>query len=43
MGTRGGRKIRYGKVLVEALDLDRIPRPLTSVLDAVTTPSAGRR
>ena len=36
MGTRGGRKIWYGHVLVEALDLDRVPSPLTAVLDAVT-------
>lgn len=31
-GIRSGRKIRYGRVLVEALDLDRVPRPLESVL-----------
>jgi hypothetical protein len=36
MGTRSGRKIWYGHVLVEALDLDRVPPPLTAVLDAVT-------
>ncbi|MFG3345283.1 TOPRIM nucleotidyl transferase/hydrolase domain-containing protein [Streptomyces sp. NPDC048018] len=27
-GTKKGRKIRYGRVLVEALDLDRVPAPL---------------
>lgn len=32
MGTRGGRKIRYGTALVDALDLDRVPRPLEAVL-----------
>jgi Overcoming lysogenization defect protein-like, TOPRIM domain len=36
MGTRSGRKIWYGHVLVEALDLDRVPPPLDAVLDAVT-------
>jgi hypothetical protein len=35
MGTRSGRKIRYGGLLVEALDLDRVPRPLAGVLDHV--------
>lgn len=33
MGTRSGRKIHYGRVLVEALDLARVPRPLQAVLD----------
>ena len=32
MGTRSGRKIQYGRWLVEALDLDRVPRPLDLVL-----------
>ncbi len=32
LGTRSGRKIRYGRLLVEALDLNRVPRPLTGVL-----------
>ena len=32
MGTRSGRKIRYGSLLVEALDLGRVPRPLDLVL-----------
>jgi len=35
MGTRSGRKIRYGHLLVEALDLDRVPRPLDLVLASV--------
>ncbi|SHM09926.1 TOPRIM nucleotidyl transferase/hydrolase domain-containing protein [Actinacidiphila paucisporea] len=28
LGTKKGRKIRYGRVLVEALDPDRVPAPL---------------
>jgi hypothetical protein len=32
MGTRGGRKIHYARLLVEALDLRHVPRPLDGVL-----------
>jgi hypothetical protein len=32
MGTRGGRKIQYGALLVDALDLTQVPRPLERVL-----------
>jgi len=32
MGTHRGRKIEYAALLVGALDLDRIPRPLDRVL-----------
>jgi hypothetical protein len=32
IGTRSGRKIRYAALLVEALDLSQIPRPLDHVL-----------
>jgi hypothetical protein len=32
LGTFSGRKIRSAPVLVEALDLDRVPRPLDAVL-----------
>jgi hypothetical protein len=32
LGTRAGRKIRYGRLLVEALDLSRVPRSLDRVL-----------
>lgn len=32
MGTRRGRKIRYARLLVEALNLDRVPWPLDGVL-----------
>jgi hypothetical protein len=31
-GSHGGHKIRYARLLVEALDLDRVPRPLDAVL-----------
>ena len=34
MGSGGSRKIRYARLLVEALDLDRVPRPLDAVLRA---------
>jgi hypothetical protein len=32
LGTRAGRKVRYGTLLVDALDLDRVPRALERVL-----------
>jgi hypothetical protein len=32
LGTRSGRKARYAGLLVEALDLERVPRPLDWVL-----------
>jgi hypothetical protein len=32
LGTRAGRKIRYGRLLVEALDLDQVPRSLDRAL-----------
>jgi hypothetical protein len=32
MGSGGRRKIRYARFLVEALDLEQVPRPLDSVL-----------
>ena len=32
MGTRSGRKIHYANVLVEALDLSHVPRPLEQLL-----------
>jgi hypothetical protein len=35
MGTHSGRKIAYAALLVEALDLDRVPRPLDRVLTHV--------
>ena len=35
LGSGGSRKIRYARYLVEALDLDGVPRPLDCVLAAV--------
>lgn len=32
MGTHSGRKMQYARLLVEALDLGRVPRPLDRVL-----------
>jgi hypothetical protein len=32
LGTRAGRKIRYGTLLTEALDLERVPKSLDRVL-----------
>jgi hypothetical protein len=32
LGTTSGRKIAYGRLLVEALDLERVPVPLDGVL-----------
>ena len=32
MGSRGRRKIRYARLLVEALELTQVPRPLDQVL-----------
>ncbi len=32
MGSGARRKIRYGRLLVDALDPDRVPRPLDAVL-----------
>lgn len=32
LGTHSGRKIAYGALLAEALDLDHVPRPLESLL-----------
>ena len=36
MGTRGGRKIQYAPVLVDALDLSHVPQPLDGVLAHVS-------
>lgn len=42
MGTRANRKIRYGSLLVEALDLPAVPRPLELVIEhARTTRASG--
>jgi hypothetical protein len=34
LGTRSGRKVHYARVLVDALDLAAVPRPLDGVLEA---------
>jgi len=35
MGSGGSRKIRYARLLVDALDLRKVPRPLDRLLDHV--------
>lgn len=35
LGTKKGRKIRYGGLLVEALEADRVPAPLEELFGAV--------
>ncbi len=35
LGTHSGRKVRSGRVLVDALDLDRVPRPLDALVALV--------
>ncbi|MFG3281889.1 TOPRIM nucleotidyl transferase/hydrolase domain-containing protein [Streptomyces sp. NPDC048111] len=35
LGTKKGRKIRYGRLLVEALDLAEVPAPLDALLAAL--------
>ncbi|MFK0173121.1 TOPRIM nucleotidyl transferase/hydrolase domain-containing protein [Streptomyces sp. NPDC090306] len=34
-GTKKGRKIRYGRLLVEALDAERVPAPLDALLTSL--------
>lgn len=41
MGTRGGRKIAYAPVLVDALDLDRVPPPLDGLLQHLGRAESG--
>jgi hypothetical protein len=42
IGTRSGRKLRYAGLLVDALDLSAMPRPLHALLAAVRpTPDRG--
>jgi hypothetical protein len=40
IGTKSGRKIRYARLLVESLEPDRVPRPLTKVLAHAGTPGS---
>jgi hypothetical protein len=35
LGTRSGRKLRYGRAMVEALDMECVPRPLAALLAGV--------
>ncbi|MEU0964224.1 TOPRIM nucleotidyl transferase/hydrolase domain-containing protein [Streptomyces sp. NPDC005917] len=37
LGTKKGRKIHYGRVLVEALEPDRVPAPLDGLLGGLLT------
>jgi len=41
LGAGSRRKLRYARLLVLALDLDRMPRPLTAVLAATGTSLSG--
>jgi hypothetical protein len=34
IGARSGAKLRYARAFAQAVDLDRVPAPLTGVLDA---------
>jgi hypothetical protein len=43
LGTRGGRKIQYAPLLVAALDLTQVPRPLDLLLAHVSAPEGGIR
>jgi hypothetical protein len=44
MGSGGRRKTRYARFLVEAIELDRVPRPLEDVLaHAVVTRARAKR
>jgi hypothetical protein len=42
MGSGGSRKIRYASLLVEALDLAHVPRPLDGVLAHIRQPPPAR-
>ena len=43
LGTRAGRKVRYGTLLVDALDLDRVPKALDLALARATRGPDARR
>ena len=40
LGVRSGRKARYAELLVDALEPDRVPDPLTAVLERALRPGA---
>lgn len=42
LGTKSGRKARYGGLLAAAVPLDRVPRPITGLLDWVERTTAGQ-
>jgi hypothetical protein len=42
MGSGGSRKIRYARFLIDALDLENVPRPLDRVLAHATGQGGGR-
>lgn len=42
MGSRSGRKAIYARLMTEALDPDRVPRPLQGLLDHITRGRSGR-
>ncbi|HEX7995805.1 MAG TPA: ATP-dependent endonuclease, partial [Streptosporangiaceae bacterium] len=35
LGSGASRKLRYARLLIESIELDRVPRPLNAVLTAV--------
>ena len=37
IGVKSGRKVRYGRLLVDALDMARVPRPLEGLLAHLNT------
>ena len=41
MGSKSGRKMRYARLLVEALDLSDVPRPLDAVLTYALAAATG--
>jgi hypothetical protein len=43
LGTRSGRKIRYGSLLAEALPLEHVPPPLQALLAHLAVTSARQR
>ena len=41
LGSKSGRKLRYARLLVEALDLTKVPRPLDGVLSYASAAATG--
>ena len=42
MGSRSGRKATYARLMVDALDLDRIPHPLDALIDHIASRGSDR-